>query len=188
MVAYKQASVGLMAIMLTCSLTAGVSQAKEITGKVVGVFHEKVTTPAPNPKTLDKVSATVISCANGQFETVHYPLGIVSETNSLGHMFRHLATAARTTSTKNQYMNSVGGHATFETNDTNQVIKTTFWGHNWECGRNLDAPAGASASSAPAGNSAAATATPQAQTAQPSSAGKAAKVMGGLGRVGRFGF
>lgn len=176
----------------SCCMVMLQANAVEVSGKVVGVFHEKVTTPAPESKTFDKVSATVIDCADGQFKTVHYPLGYVSEANSMGHLFRQLANAARTTSTKNQYMNSVGGHATFETDDNSLVNKTTLWGHNWECGRNLDSPAGAIAGAGnPAGGQNAASsssAAAPAQTPQSSGGSTAGKVFGGLGKVRRFGF
>ncbi len=189
----KRLVVSALSLLLAggCCVTMLQANAMEVSGKVVGVFHEKVTTPAPNPKTLDKVSATVIDCADGQFKTVHYPLGYVSEANSLGHLFRQLTNAARTTSTKNQYMNSVGGHATFETANNSLVKKTTLWGYNWECGRNLDPPAGANASAsgqaAPSSQSAAVNTPTPVQTTKPSGS-TAGKVLGGLGKVRRFGF
>ncbi|MBY0405807.1 MAG: hypothetical protein K2X66_18030 [Cyanobacteria bacterium] len=133
-------AMGLMPLFLVGLVAPGVS-AKDITGKVVGVFYEPVVV---NAKTFDKVSVTVSACPTGKFETVSFPVGSVSDDNSLGALFNHSVQSARHAVSKSQYMTSVGGHASFLTNDANVVQKSTFWGYNWECGQNLDQPGGGS--------------------------------------------
>lgn len=170
---------GSMAVSLVATPAAN---AKEVMGKVLAVYHEKVTV---NQQVLDKVSVTVRSClGNPPLETVHYSPGIVSETNDLGHLYRQLLNSARTNEVKNQYMTLIGGHASFDVDDTNKVLKTTIWGYNWECGKNVGQSAasgsGASASAPNAGavNSSGASAPAAAPAARPS--------LGGFG-IGRFG-
>lgn len=142
-------------------------QAKEVMGKVMAVYHEPVVV---NTKIMDKVSVTVASCPSGKFETVSYNPGSVSDDNSLGFLFTHLTMSARSTVQKNQYMNMVSGHASFDVNDNNVIQKTTFWGYNWECGRNLDgAPPSSGASATPS-------------TSPPASGGSAPAKNEGLGK------
>ncbi len=154
----KRQSALIAGLALAVGITSA-ALAKEVSGKVVAVYYEPVTV---NNKTMDKISATVQSCGTGQFETVTYTPGAVSDDNSLGYLFTHLANHARSTSTRNQYMNAVQGYATFVTTDQNVVQKTTFWGYNWECGRNLDgsAPAPGGGASASPGQAPASTGSP----------------------------
>lgn len=161
------------AVGISGSLYTLQAEARELMGKVMAVYHEPVTV---NNKVMDKVSVTVAACGNEKLETVSYSPGYVSDDNSLGYLYNHLAVAARTTSQKNQYMNSVGGHVTLALNDTSNVIqKTTFWAYNWECGRNLDAAGVAGQPATPA--------TPPYAGAPP------AKPQGGGGYIkNRFGF
>lgn len=127
-------------VMLALAVSAP-TMAKEVSGKVVAVYHEKVTV---NNKVLDKISSTVRSCEPGNpFVTVNYSPGALSDDNAYGYIYNHLLNAARAAVTKSQYINSVSGHVTFTTNDSNTVSKTKFWGYNWECGRSLDGPAAA---------------------------------------------
>lgn len=170
----KRQSALIAGLALAVGLTS-VALAKEVSGKVVAVYYEPVTI---NNKTMDKIAATVQFCGTGQFETVTYSPGAVSDDNSLGYLFTHLANHARSTSTKNQYMNAVQGYATFVTNDQNVVQKTTFWGYNWECGRNLDGatPAAGGATMSPGQAPAATTAPASKPAASP------------FGKVKRIGF
>ena len=151
----KAKTLCMLGLALAISI-APCALAKEVTGKVIAVFHEPVTV---NAKTLDKVSATVLSCGTNTMETVSWSAGSLADDNSLGYLFNHLANHARSTSTKNQYMNSVMGHATFVTNDQNVVQKSTFWGYNWECGKNIEG-ASASAGSSSGGSTATPASTP----------------------------
>lgn len=118
-----------------CALTTP-ALAYEVSGKVLAVYHEPVTI---NTKVLDKVSVTISSCnPAGQLETLSYPAGVVSDDNSLGFIYSQLATASHTPNVKTPYMNMVNGYVTLVVNDAKVVQKTTFWGYNWECGKNID--------------------------------------------------
>ena len=149
---------GVFALLFLPGLAA---EGREVSGKVVAVYHEPVTV---NAKVLDKVSVTVdASCASpSRYETVSYAPGAVSEDNHLGFLFRDLAVAARGMVQKNQFMNSVSGHVTLQVNEQNTVQKTTFWGYNWECGRNIDNSPATPGMQAPQGYQA-----PQQQTPPP---------------------
>jgi hypothetical protein len=132
-----------IALLGAIALLTPVAMAKDVSGKVVGVFVEPVTV---NNRVLDKVSVTVSSCQGGGLQTVSYLPGLVSEDNALGFLFNQQTQAARAAVTKNQYMNMVSGHVSFVADDkTNTVQKTTFWGYNWECGKNVDTASGAAA-------------------------------------------
>lgn len=173
---HQSLAAGLLCALLATTVSAPHQSAwaADVTGKVVAVYHEPVQV---NAKWMDKVSVTLDNCATpGQYATFSYVPGAVSEDNALDFLFRDLANAARTTVTKNQYMNIVGGHATLSVNDQKVIQKTTLWGHNWECGRNISAGGGAAANATP---------TPGAQTQQPAQGGKA-KI--GVPALGRFGF
>jgi hypothetical protein len=164
------------------SMAAGVSTASyaaDVTGKVQGVFYESVQV-APN-KYADKVSVTIQTCGTNALATGSYAPGSLSDENALGHLFEHQAHAARATVMKNQYMNSVDGFVTLALDPNNQIIKTTFWGHNWECGQNLDkgSVASAGAGSPAVGGGAAAPAA---------SGGAPASPFGGLGKMRKLGF
>jgi len=161
-----------LGISAVCLLLAA-AQAKDITGKVVAVYHEPVTV---NGKTLDKVSVSLSNCATGQWETFSYSPGGVSDDNSLGFLYRDLANAGRSMVSKSQYMTSVSGHATLVVNEQNVIQKTTFWGYNWECGKDIEGKP--SAASAPAGGGAT---TP---AAQPAGGGGAANPLGKFKKLG----
>ncbi|MCA9806463.1 MAG: hypothetical protein KC476_00780 [Cyanobacteria bacterium HKST-UBA06] len=179
-------SASLMAMLVAgqSALTLPVL-AKEVTGKVVAVYHEKVTV---DKKVLDKVSVTVRDCAQGgQYTTVHYPAGTISDENHNGGVYNLLNMANRQAETKSQYMNSVGGHVTFTTNDDLLVSKTRFWGYNWECGRNLDGPGGGGMSAAPQGGSTPPAAVQQPAPVQPAAAPPSSSPSPRRG-LGRFGF
>ena len=127
----------LLASALVLTLVP-LAEAKEVTGKVLAVYYEPVTI---NNKVFDKVSVTVQACQPSPtpLVTAYYLPGSVSDDNSLGYLFNHHAIAARSNVMKNQYMNSVSGHVTLVINDQTQAIqKTTFWGYNWECGRDIE--------------------------------------------------
>lgn len=179
----------LAGLLLLSCLSATVSAsvpvwASDVTGKVVAVYHESVQV---NQKWLDKVSVTIDTCApnqvpGGQFATFSYSPGAVADDNALGFLFRDHANAARQTISKNQYMTVVGGHVTLAVNDQNkQIQKTTFWGHNWECGRNVG---GSTASATGAGGGAGY----QAPAAAPATQQPASKPKIGVPSLGRFGF
>jgi hypothetical protein len=128
----------LLGLCLSGVVSIPHSEAKEVTGKVLAVYHEPITL---NNKVFDKVSVTVHACSPSptQLVTASYAPGSVSDDNSLGYLFNHQAIAARSSSSRNQFMNSVSGHITLLINDQTQLIeKTTFWGYNWECGRNIE--------------------------------------------------
>jgi len=148
--------------------------ARDITGKVVAVYLEPVTV---NSKVMDKVSVSVKSCATGQWETVSYSPGYVSDDNSLGYLYNNLANAARSMVTKNQYMSSVSGHVTLAVNEQNVVQKTTFWGYNWECGQDAEghASTGGAMNTAPS-------------TQQPQQGAKPVRSDSNLAPFHRFGF
>ena len=131
----KRVSFALLALL--CLSMPGVSaQAREISGKVLAVFHESVSV---NNRWLDKISVTINSCnPAGQWETVSYSPGVLSNENSLGFLYGEMAGAAHSVVMKTPYLNSVSGYVTLAVNDQNVVQKTTFWGYNWECGRNVD--------------------------------------------------
>lgn len=163
----KKIACSLLGMALVCGATLPAA-ARDITGKVVAVFHEPVVV---NAKTLDKVSVTVNSCASGQWETFSYSPGVVSDDNSLGFLFTDLANSARLMVSKSQYMNTVSGHVTLAVNEQNVVQRTTFWGYNWECGRDLDAgpaPAGQPMGGMNNNRPAATTTTQPAQQPKPS--------------------
>ena len=169
----------LIAGLLMLGFSQQMAAAAEVTGKVVAVYHEPVQINAPNtpPKWADKVSVTVDNCATpGQFVTASYTPGSVSDDNALGFLFRDLANAARTNITKNQYLTMVSGHVTLNVNDQRVIQKTTFWGYNWECGRNVSGGGGAVGSAAPS-------ASPASQPAPQSGKPKV-----GIPSLGRFGF
>ncbi len=137
----KKIAPTLLGVMLACNLCMP-AIARDITGKVMAVYHEPVVV---NAKTLDKVSVSVNNCATNQWETASYSPGSVSDDNNLGFLFNDLANAARSVAMKNQFMNSVSGHVTLSVNEQNTIQKTMFWGYNWECGQDLEgksAPAG----------------------------------------------
>lgn len=158
-------------------MTATSANAADITGKVMGVFHEPVNV---NNKWMDKVSVVVASCANpSQWVKAFYSPGAVSEDNALGFLYRDQANAARAMVMKNQYMNSINGHVTLSLNEQNQIMKTTFWGYNWECGKDVSAP-GSGASAYGGG----ASAQPAQQPAKPPASGAGAAI----NPLKRFGF
>jgi len=180
MLKHQSLAAGLLCALMATTLSAPMLsvQAADVTGKVVAVYHEPVLV---NTRWMDKVSVTLDNCATpGQFATFSYTPGTVSEDNALDFLFRDLANAARTTVTKNQYMTIVGGHATLSVNDQKTIQKTTFWGHNWECGRNVSAGGGA-----PYGSS---NASPAPQTQQQPAPQGGAKPKIGVPSLGRFGF
>ena len=190
----RQIASAMMACMLLGQVA--VAQAGEVTGKVVAVFHETV--KVKENQWADKVSVTVADCnANNQFVTTHYAPGSLSEDNALGFNLRHLATAARSTEQYNQYMNVVSGHATIQFDDQSKTIqKTTVWGHNWACAKNVD-EGKTPLTQAPQmeqqpnqGTPAQPVAQPQTQQAQEPSAGdvarKSVNTMNTIRRFGRF--
>jgi hypothetical protein len=173
----KKSIFSLAGMALLCGVIAGMALpaiARDVTGKVTAVYHEPVVV---NNKTLDKVSVSVNNCATGQWETFAYSPGAVSDDNSLGFLFNDLANAARSMATKNQYMNSVSGHVTLAVNEQNMVQRTTFWGYNWECGKDLDAGAPMS----PASGAKPSTTAPQ--TGKPAAT---PNPLGGLRKFGGF--
>ena len=94
--------------------------------------------------------------------------------------------AAKANVTRNQWMTMVNGHVTLQFNDTNRhVSKTTFWGYNWECGKNLETMAGGGPGTG--GNSAAPAQTAPAQS-QPARKAPGFGVPGVPNPLGRFGF
>ena len=173
-----------------CLLVASQLPARsaEWTGKVLAVYHEPVNV---NNVWMDKVSLTLAPCsAPNTLATAWYNPGTLSEENHLSFLYRNLANAARSVVMKNQYMNSVNGHVTVVVDDTDKhITKTTFWGYNWECGRDVNAPGASASSSAspgmPAGAAPAATKPPADTSAQPYR-----KSVPGVGipGIGRFGF
>ncbi|MGE0201632.1 MAG: hypothetical protein AB7P76_11765 [Candidatus Melainabacteria bacterium] len=182
----------LSVLMLCCICCAGGFRvnAAEYTGKILAVYHEPVKV---NTTWLDKVSVTLDNCAApGQLVTVSYAPGGISEENHLGFIYRDLLQAARSVTMKNQFMNMVNGHVTVVADDTTKVVsKTTFWGYNWECGRNLDA--GAAVGAAPQGGMGAAQQMPasaaQTQPAKRPGFGlPGVPGVPGVPGIGRFGF
>ncbi len=169
-------------------LLSATSVAREVTGKVQAVFHEHVKV---TNGWADKVSVTLKPCDNSaQYVTGHYAAGSVSDDNALGFLYNDTVQAGRHTVTKSQYMNSVNGHVTLNLDDENVIHKTTFWGHNYECGANI----GENAITGNAGASTGATTTTTGSQATPA---PASNRRGGFGRiptgvsvpgVGRFGF
>ena len=170
----KKIAFACLGIMLAGSLVLSAS-ARDITGKVIAVYHEPVVV---NTKTLDKVSVTVNSCASGQWETYSYSPGLVSDDNSLGFLYRDLTNAGRLAVMKNQFMNMVSGHVTLAVNDQNTIVKTTFWGYNWECGRNIDGPPASGGAPVQGGGRAQATPPPQNSGSAPPNAFGALKRLG----------
>lgn len=153
-------AVSLMAA-LGLSALAAPAFSVEKSGKVMGVFHEKVKV---NTSWMDKVSVTIRPCdGSAPLATYHYSPTIISDENVSGHLFNHLVTGARHSETKTQFMNSVNGHVTLNVTDQDQILKTTFWGHNWECGQDLD-HGGSSSTSSPGVTPGASTSTPAATT------------------------
>lgn len=161
------------------------AQSAEWTGKVLAVYHEPVNV---NNTWLDKVSVTLAPCsAPNTLATAWYSPASLSDDTQLGFLYRNLVNAARSVVMKNQFMNSVNGHVTLMVDDTDKhITKTTFWGYNWECGRDVNAP-GASASS---GASPGVSASPATKPPADSSAQPFRKSVPGVGipGIGRFGF
>ena len=123
--------------LLCLSLLLAPAEARDITGKVMAVYHEKVNV---NNNWLDKVSVTISNCnPAGQLETFAYSPGSLSDNNSLGSLYGQLVGSAHAMTMKTPFMSSVSGHVTLSANEHNTIQKTTFWGYNWECGKNLDA-------------------------------------------------
>jgi hypothetical protein len=167
----------LLGGILACGLVLP-AVARDVNGKVMAVYLEPVTI---NNKVMDKVSVSVKNCTSGQWETFAYSPGSVSDDNSLGYLYNHLANAARSVVTKNQFMNSVSGHVTLAVNEQNVIQKTTFWGYNWECGQDVEGKA----ASNPAGGGSTVNTAPSSATpahTQPSAPSNP------LGKIRKFGF
>lgn len=180
-------SVALLALSLMAGsgLVMAEGPTSEVTGKVMAVFYEPVKV---NTQWLDKVQVTIAPCnTQNQLATYWYTPGSLSDDNALGFLFRDLAHSARAAVMKTQYMTMVSGHVGLVVDAQNHVSKTTFWGYNWECGRNISAaspaPATAGGYSAPATTG---TATMPAQQPATNNTGAAAGAV--LRNLGRFGF
>lgn len=155
----KQAGIILLlsAIILPAGLSKSFAVAEEYTGKVVAVFHEAVKNN--DNKWYDKVSVTIDRCdAPGQLITGYYTPSATSDAQVQGFLFRDTLQAARHHITKNQYMNIVNGHVSLKLDETNpntklhKILKTTFWGYNWECGKNIGDSASGKASAGAGGS------------------------------------
>lgn len=123
---------------LCCPLAAHAAGEHDITGKVMGVFHEPVKI---NNQWMDKVSLTIRPCnpsAGQTMATYEYVPSAVKDEAVAGHLFNQGAISARHMEQKNQYMQSINGHVTLKVNDQDQILKTTYWGYNYECGHNVD--------------------------------------------------
>jgi len=176
---------GLLAMAALLATPAVFAQeTKEVTGKVMAVFYEPVKI---NTAWLDKVSVTIAPCSMpGQLATYSYSPGNLSDDNALGFLFRNMTQSARATTMRTQYMTMVTGHVSLLVNDQNRISKTTFWGYNWECGRNISAASG-SGTPAASGNSytppaSTGTAIQSPNNAPANAAGQVLK------NLGRFGF
>lgn len=156
-------SLPLSMLLVSLLVSGGLALAAthDVTGKVAGVFHEKVSVPIGNGKTAwrDKVSVALRSCdANGApsstLALAHYAPGNLSDDNALASLFRANSQAARGSVIKNQFMSMVSGYATFTVDEAGVIHKSTFWGHNWECGKALAAAQPIGGLAAPGGNTA----------------------------------
>ena len=145
---------GLFLLLIALIVPSTLTLANEYTGKVVAVFHEPV--KLNDNKWYDKVSVTIDRCdMPGQFMTGHYTPSATSDAQVQGFLFRDTLQAARHHITKSQYINLVNGHVSLkldETNQINKILKTTFWGYNWECGNNIGDSASGVASAGMGGN------------------------------------
>lgn len=178
---YSKIATLLAMAMLGSQVALAEEPVKEMTGKVMAVFYEPVKI---NNAWADKVSVTIAPCSMpGQLATYWYSPGSLSDDNALGFLFRDITQAARGTTMHTQYMNMVTGHVTLAVNDQNRISKTTFWGYNWECGRNISAPSSGSASAGAAPATGSYT-PPPTQSPANTPANAAGQVLKNLGRFG----